>query len=182
VSENSFRPQNFPLSIYNTNHFSISQGWETSLPSFPSHNGTYFQTKRARRVRCHIRQNTYSTSGKVKVDAVTETNSAQRTRCQHAYYQDVMTYIVMAGIQIQYEDMYPTKTWCDAVLDLCSIYVGRMALTLTHYPSQNGSHMFFIVFVLNTLCSNGLPKPHPRGSNNQPPCIVLSPVASSTYL
>jgi hypothetical protein len=58
--------------------------------------------------------------------------------------QDLMAYIVMAGVQIQYKGVYPTKTCCDTVLDF--VYVGEMALTLTLYPSQNESHMFSIVF------------------------------------
>jgi hypothetical protein len=34
------------------------------------------------------------------------------------------------------------KTWCDKVLDLCTVCVGEMALTLTLYPSRSGSHTF----------------------------------------
>jgi hypothetical protein len=49
-----------------------------------------------------------------------------RDALEHAYHQDVMTCLVVAGVQIQYKGMYPTKAWCDAVLDLCSIYVGRI--------------------------------------------------------
>jgi hypothetical protein len=55
-----------------------------------------------------------------------------------------MAFIVVAGVQIQYKGVHPSKTWCDTVLDLCSIYVGKMALTLTLYPSQNRLHMFSI--------------------------------------
>jgi hypothetical protein len=39
-----------------------------------------------------------------------------------------MTFVVVAGVQIQYKGVYPTKTWCDTVLDLCSIYVGKWPL------------------------------------------------------
>ena len=50
-----------------------------------------------------------------------------------------MMCIVVACVQIQYNrynGVYPTKTWCDTVSDLCSVYIGEIVLTLTLYPSQ----------------------------------------------
>lgn len=44
--------------------------------------------------------------------------------------------LVMAGIQIQYKSMYPTKTWCNTYW-ICAVSMsGKCTLTLNIYPSQ----------------------------------------------
>lgn len=50
-----------------------------------------------------------------------------------------------AGVRIQYKNLYLTKTWGDTVLDLCTVYFGEMALTLTLYPYRSESHPFTLL-------------------------------------
>jgi hypothetical protein len=125
-----------------------------------------------------IKQNTYSTSSTVKVDAVTETNLNTMPTCVSLRRNEC---IVVAGVQIQYKDMYSTKN---------SVGYGT---GFVHCLSRGNGPYAPTHPRTDRICSLLSPSKHtmmPRwvsqaapfsfGSNNQPSCIVFSPVVSST--
>jgi hypothetical protein len=137
VSDNSFGQQYLVVPQANfsdiTDHFSISQGWKTSLPSFSSWCGTS-QTnvhKKARSVLVIVLKSDVSPAVRQthKGGCCIETNlNMLPANCELSRRNDV---------------------------HLCSIYVGKMALTPTHPRTDRICSP--IVFLLNTgmACSDG---------------------------